>query len=151
MKRIFRRVSAGDIPIFKSKACAFSFGLSKLMQEGKDLLTASEGAVTFATQQAQMLGLPDNAVAQKAGFEGWLQNIGAMMEFVEVSSKKYPTAVELAKPLVQGMVSTAIGGLFGVKAAEMSQNRDVVENQEPIAYADETPVIEENVEFPNVE
>ena len=134
--KYFRKVSASGIPVFQSKACAFSFGLSKLMQEGKDLLTASDGAVKFANQQAEMLRLPDNIAIQKTGFEGTLQNIGKIMEFVEVNSKKYPTAAELALSFAKGSGATLLGGLFGVKAAEQSSN-DTMEVVEPIVYADE--------------
>ena len=138
MKMFRRFVKKQEIPIAKSKGEAYQFALSKLMADGKDLITASNEAVKFAEQQAEILKLPDTIEAKEDGFKGFLQTV----EYGISWYGKNKTALEPLLEFAKSAGATALGGFAG---ATLAENTETVE---PIAYADEIQEVE-NTEITN--
>lgn len=106
-------------PSFRSRAEAFDYMLTRLTEQGEDLMTAAEKAEAFAEIIAKNRALPE-APKNIIG-----QCVDVIKQVAEVK-KDYPEAWEA----VGGILSGVIGLIGGKKAAEITDDKPA----EPIDF-----------------
>jgi hypothetical protein len=126
MMEFFRSRSPQQVPSFSSRAEAFSYMLSRCLEQGDEPMRAAEKADTFANLFASNMGLPTSSVPPPEGMDKYLGYLQKASTFCE----EHPKAVEL----VVGVVSFLAGSFVGRKA-EQDDERPHEPQHPPIDFS----------------
>lgn len=111
---------------FSSRADAFMYMLSRLVERGVDPMEAATRANEFAEIFAKNLGIPATIEPEPKGVDKYLSMATKVADYIE----QHPKVVEYGVPAI-----TFIAGLFtGKKVEQIAQQPSVHEQQPPIDF-----------------
>lgn len=108
---MWRDKSVEAVPVFHTRAEAFSYMLQRQLEKGLDPMDAADKADQFASVFARNMQLPERVEPKPEGIDKYLVSIDKVTAWVD----QHPKVVELLIPTV-----TFVAGLFTGKHADQS-------------------------------